>query len=97
MHIRKLSLKIELLGPDIVPHTLLHFSLNIRTFPLLIAKLSMFTAATENALLLTWERFIRYANASLKTKYFGKSLFRPEYHILKKALEEKLPKEVIIR
>ena len=28
---------------------------------------------------------------------FGKSLFHPEYHILKKAIEEKLPKEVIIR
>ena len=28
---------------------------------------------------------------------FGKSLFRPEYHILKNAFEEKLPKEVIIR
>ena len=28
---------------------------------------------------------------------FGKSLFEPEYHILKKAFEEKLPKEVIIR
>ena len=28
---------------------------------------------------------------------FGKSLFQPEYHILKKAIEEKLPKEVIIR
>ena len=28
---------------------------------------------------------------------FGKSLFQPEYHILKKASEEKLPKEVIIR
>ena len=28
---------------------------------------------------------------------FCKSLFQPEYHILKKALEEKLPKEVIIR
>ena len=27
---------------------------------------------------------------------FGKSLFQPEYHILKKAFEEKLPKEVII-
>ena len=27
----------------------------------------------------------------------GKSLFQPEYHILKKAHEEKLPKEVIIR
>ena len=28
---------------------------------------------------------------------FGKSLFQPEYHIRKKAFEEKLPKEVIIR
>ena len=28
---------------------------------------------------------------------FGKSLFQPEYHILKKAFEEKLPKEVINR
>ena len=28
---------------------------------------------------------------------FGKSLFLPEYHILKKAFEEKLLKEVIIR
>ena len=28
---------------------------------------------------------------------FGKSLFQPEYHILKKAIEEKLPKEVINR
>ena len=28
---------------------------------------------------------------------FGKSLFQPEFHILKKAFEEKLPKEVIIR
>ena len=28
---------------------------------------------------------------------FGKSLLQPEYHILKKAFEEKLPKEVIIR
>ena len=28
---------------------------------------------------------------------FDKSLFHPEYHILKKAFEEKLPKEVIIR
>ena len=27
---------------------------------------------------------------------FGKNLFQPEYHILKKAFEEKLPKEVII-
>ena len=28
---------------------------------------------------------------------FDKSLFQPEYHILKEAFEEKLPKEVIIR
>ena len=28
---------------------------------------------------------------------FGKSLFQPEYHILTKAFEEKLPREVIIR
>ncbi|MCK5872764.1 MAG: hypothetical protein KAG26_08045, partial [Methylococcales bacterium] len=28
---------------------------------------------------------------------FGKSLFQPEYRILKKAMEEKLPKEAIIR
>ena len=28
---------------------------------------------------------------------FGKSLFQLEYHILKKAFEEKLPKDVIIR
>ena len=28
---------------------------------------------------------------------FVKSMFQPEYHILKKAFEEKLPKEVIIR
>ena len=28
---------------------------------------------------------------------FGKSLFEPEYRILKKAFDEKLPKEVIIR
>ena len=28
---------------------------------------------------------------------FSKSLFQPEYHILKKAFEEKLSKEVIIR
>ena len=28
---------------------------------------------------------------------FGKSLFQPEYYILKMAFEEKLPKEVIIR
>ena len=28
---------------------------------------------------------------------FDKSLFQPEYHIIKKAFEGKLPKEVIIR
>ena len=28
---------------------------------------------------------------------FDKSLFQPDYHILKKAVAEKLPKEVIIR
>ena len=28
---------------------------------------------------------------------FGKSLFQPQYHIVKKAIEEKLPKEVITR
>ena len=31
------------------------------------------------------------------TNIFDKRLFQPEYHILKKAFEEKLPKEVIIR
>ena len=30
-------------------------------------------------------------------QFFGKSLFQPEYYILKKAFVEKLPKEVIIR
>ena len=30
-------------------------------------------------------------------RHFGKSLFQPEYKILKRASEEKLPKEVIIR
>ena len=28
---------------------------------------------------------------------FGKTLFQPEYHILEKAFEEKLPKKVIIK
>ena len=32
-----------------------------------------------------------------KINIFGESLFQPEYRILKKAFEEKLPKEVIIR
>ena len=31
------------------------------------------------------------------TNKFGKSLFQPEYHILKKAFEEKIPTQVIIR
>ena len=33
----------------------------------------------------------------IKINIFGKSLLEPEYHILKKSLEEKLPNEVIIR
>ena len=32
-----------------------------------------------------------------KLSVFGKSLFQPEYRILKKAFEEKLPKEAIMR
>ena len=32
-----------------------------------------------------------------KLAVFGKSLFQPEYRILKKAFEEKLPKELIMR
>ena len=32
-----------------------------------------------------------------KLSVFGKSLFWPEYRILKKAFEEKLPKEAIMR
>ena len=31
------------------------------------------------------------------TNIFGKSLFQPVYHILKKAFEEKQPNEIIIR
>ena len=38
-------------------------------------------------------RWLGYNNMNI----FGKSLFPPENHILKKAFEEKLPKEVIIR
>ena len=34
---------------------------------------------------------------TITTNIFGKSLFQQEHHILKKAFEEKLPKEVIIR
>ena len=37
--------------------------------------------------------WLDYSNINI----FGKSLFQSEYHILKKAFEEKLPKEVIIR
>ena len=37
--------------------------------------------------------WLNYNNINI----FGKSLFQPEYHILKKAFEEKLPKEVITR
>ena len=43
--------------------------------------------------LLLRPRWLDYNNI----KRFGKSLFQPEYHIIKKAFEEKLPKEVIIR
>ena len=37
--------------------------------------------------------WLDYSNINI----FGKSLFQPECHIVKKAFEEKLPKEVIIR
>ena len=37
--------------------------------------------------------WLDYANLSV----FGKSLFQPEYRILKKAFEENLPKEYILR
>ena len=37
--------------------------------------------------------WLEYNNINI----FSKSLFQSEYHILKKAFEEKLPKEVIIR
>ena len=43
--------------------------------------------------LLLCPSWLDYNNINI----FGKSLFQPEYHILKKAFEEKLPKEVIIR
>ena len=36
---------------------------------------------------------LEYNNVNI----YGKHLFQPEYHILKKAFEEKLPKDVIIR
>ena len=37
--------------------------------------------------------WLDYSNINIS----GKSLLQPEYHIIKKAFEEKLPKEVIIR
>ena len=43
--------------------------------------------------LLLRSGWLNYNNINI----FGKSLFQPEYHILKKAFEEKLPKDVIIR
>ena len=43
--------------------------------------------------LLLRPRWLDYNNINI----FGKSLYQPEYHILKKAFEEKLPKKVIIR
>ena len=43
--------------------------------------------------LLLRSGWIDYNNINI----FGKSLFQPEYHIVKNAFEEKLPKEVIIR
>ena len=43
--------------------------------------------------LLLLPGWLDYNNINL----FGKSLFQPEYHILKKAFDEKLPNEVIIR
>jgi len=50
----------------------------------------------KTALLLNFllrPRWLDYYNLMV----FGKSLFQPEYRILKKALEEQLPKETIIR
>ena len=43
--------------------------------------------------LLLCPGWLDYNNLSV----FGKSLFQPEYRILKKAFEEKLPKEAIMR
>ena len=43
--------------------------------------------------LLLFPGWLDFNNLSV----FGKSLFQPEYRILKKAFEEKLPKEAIIR
>ena len=43
--------------------------------------------------LLLRSGWLDYSNINI----FGKSLFQPEYHIPKKAFEEKLPNEVIIR
>ena len=52
-----------------------------------------------------WKNYILLINLLLRPGWLdynnihisGKRLFQPEYHILKKASEEKLPKEVIIR
>ena len=43
--------------------------------------------------LLIRRSWLDYININI----FGKSLFQPEYHFLRKAFAEKLPKEVIIR
>ena len=43
--------------------------------------------------LLLWPGWLDYNNINI----FCKSLFQPEYHILKKAFEEKLRKGVVIR
>ena len=43
--------------------------------------------------LILFPGWLDYNNLSV----FGKSLFQPEYRILKKAFEEKLPKEAIMR
>ena len=48
---------------------------------------------TSIIILLLRPGWLDYNNINI----FGKSLFQPEYHILKKAFEEKLPKEIIIR
>ena len=59
---------------------------------LIIGK-SRFGKTTLLIILLLRPDWLRYNNIYI----FGKSLFQPEYHILNKAFEEKLPEEVIIR
>ena len=49
------------------------------------------TTLLINLIIRPW--WLDYNNINI----FGKNLFQPEYHILKKAFEERLPKEVIIR